>query len=115
MFKSCPLCAVIWATRDDFLSDPSLEIIGYQVNFYHLRAGLFLFNHSCKTTLAIKAGEFFDLYDGPIFTERKTRGPDCPAYCLHESELHVCPAQCECASVREIIQIIKKKEVPAEY
>jgi hypothetical protein len=110
MFKTCPLCKTRWDTRSDFLADPSLKIIGYQVNFNHLSAGLFLFNHSCNTTLAIQAGELFDLYDGPIFTDRKTGGPECPAYCLHESVLHRCPAKCECASVREVIQIIKNKQ-----
>jgi hypothetical protein len=42
------------------------------------------FNHTpCLTTLAIKASEFTDLYDGPIFTERATGTESCPGYCLH--------------------------------
>ncbi len=41
------------------------------------------------------------------FEERKTSGEDCPGYCLHETELRSCPAHCECAYIREIIQRIK--------
>lgn len=90
----------------DFLNDPGLKPIGYQANFEALTAGIFLFNHDCYGTLAIPAGEFGDLYAGPIFKERATGSRECPGYCLHEDELAPCPARCECAYVREILQLI---------
>ncbi|MFC1816982.1 hypothetical protein ACFL0M_13840 [Thermodesulfobacteriota bacterium] len=93
--------------RDNFLSDPGLEIVGYQVDFEELTEGIFLFNHSCRGTIAIQAGEFKYLYDGQIFEERATGSDDCPEYCLLQDELRPCPAKCECAYVREIIQVIK--------
>ncbi len=89
------------------MKDPALCIIGYQVNFDLLTEGFFLFNHSCGTTLAVKAGDFRDLYEGPIYTERMTGTPECPEFCLHRSELRPCPSKCECAYVRGIIQAIK--------
>lgn len=89
------------------MEDPALNLIGYQVNFDYLEEGFFLFNHHCNTTLAIRAGEFKDLYTGPIFSERLTNTDECPEYCLHKEELRPCPAKCECAYIREIIQIIK--------
>lgn len=95
------------------MEDPSPKFVGYQVNFDCLEEGLFLFNHDCDTTLAIRTGIFKDLYHGPIFSERLTNTDECPQYCLHKSELRPCTAKCECAYVREIIQIIKdwpKKE-----
>ena len=104
-FKVCPLCDAVWGSRDDFLRDPDLELIGYQVDFRELTAGLFLLNHSCNGTLAIEAHDFEDLYDGPIFKERSTGSEDCPRYCLHQDELEPCPAECECAYVREIVQV----------
>lgn len=107
IFKRCPTCGFVWSTRDHFLRDPALEIIGYQVNFKKLTLGFFLFNHSCKTSLAIRAVNFGDLYKGPIFQDRATGSEECPGYCLLEHELLPCPAQCECAYVREIVQIIK--------
>jgi hypothetical protein len=81
-------------------------MIGYQPLFEKLTAGLFLFNHSCGTTLATPAEAFQDLYDGPIFTERLNGTEECGGHCLHEDDLGPCPAKCECAYVREIMQVI---------
>jgi hypothetical protein len=115
MFKQCPKCFFEWPRRVDFLADSNLEVIGYQVNYISLKAGIFLFNHDCSGTLAIPAGEFMDLYNGPIFKERATDSPECQGHCLHEEDLASCPARCECAFVREILQLIKNwpKQVEA--
>jgi len=94
-------------TQEEFISELRVNLAGYQVNFSDLVAGLFLFNRSCGTSMAVPAGQFQNLYKGPIFEERLTGGEDCPGYCLREDELRLCPAKCECAYVREIIQIIK--------
>jgi hypothetical protein len=101
------MCKFIWETRAEFLEDANLNIVGYQVNFRNLADGTFLFNHTCGTTLSIEAGRFQDLYGGPIFAERARGGNDCPEYCLRKDELCPCPVECECAYVREVIQIIK--------
>jgi len=106
-FKQCTACGFKWSTRDRFLEDPDIAMVGYQVNFKALLAGFFLFNHSCKTTLAIPAEAFEDLYDGPVFSERATGSEYCQELCLHEENLSPCPARCECAFVREIIQYVK--------
>ena len=106
-FKTCPKCGFAWPTRKAFLEDPSLALIGYQIDFRQLKLGLFLFNHTCKATLAMHANAFWDLYQGTVFVDRATGGPDCPEYCLHQDVLSPCPAQCECAFVREILQVIR--------
>lgn len=108
MFKQCPKCSFQWPRRLDFLQDPDLVPIGYQVNFKSLAAGIFLFNHSCKGTLAIRAHDFQDLYHGPIFKQRATGGPECQEKCLHEADLAPCPARCECSFVREILQVVRQ-------
>ena len=107
VFKKFPLCGFEWDSCEEFLQDDSLKIIGYQANFIELMSGIFLFNHSCKTTLAIKAGDFADLYGGPIFKVKATGSEECPEFCLYQNELVPCPVECECAHVREIIQVIK--------
>ncbi len=107
-FKKCSSCGQIWETRERFVGDPGIDIVGYQVNFPSLEEGLFLFNHSCETTLAIKVSEFKDLYDGPIFSGRLDNTEDCPQYCLYKDNIEHCLAKCECAYVREIIQIVKQ-------
>jgi len=106
-FKKCSKCGFEWRERASFLTDPNLEMVGYQVHFEQLQAGLFLFNHTCRTTLAIEAGEFQDLYDGPIFTEKLTSTGDCQGRCLQPSDLHPCLSKCECAFVRNIAQLIR--------
>jgi len=107
-FKKCSCCDIPWFSRDEFLQDSNLELVGYQANFNHLELGYFLFNHlSCQSTLAIPAGWFKDLYDGPIFAERLTGSGSCPGYCLYEAYLEPCEEKCECAYVRGIIQLIR--------
>lgn len=108
VFKECLPCGNKWFARDDFLEDSSIEITGYQVNLDDLLAGTFLFNHSCGSTLSLSVRYFNGLYEGPIFKERATGSDDCPEYCLYQDQLDKCSARCECAYVRNIIDIIKK-------
>jgi hypothetical protein len=105
-FKHCPACRFEWPSRGDFLGDPDIVLVGYQVNFKALTAGVMLFNHRCKGTLGIYVEDFKDLYDGPVFKACVTGSEECSGYCAHQGNLKPCPAQCECAYVREIIQII---------
>ncbi|MEI6786874.1 MAG: hypothetical protein WCL49_00180 [bacterium] len=108
-FRDCT-CGFSWKTREDFLGDPNISIVGYQVNFEHLREGFFLFNHlenKCFTTMSIQAAEFLDLYNGTIFQERREGSAKCSGQCLHQSNLAPCPAQCECAYVLEVVNLVK--------
>ena len=107
IFKECPACSHVWDTRSDFLADPNVRLKGYQVHFQELSEGLFLFNHECLGTFALSAGAFEDLYEGPVFQEKATGTDQCPGHCLHQSELEPCPSHCECAYVREVMQIVR--------
>jgi hypothetical protein len=109
LFKRCPRCDFEWKTRSSFIADPDIVIIGYQTRFRNLTDGLFYFNHSCNGTMALKVDEFTDLYEGPVYEHRKTGGEDCPGHCLYKDNLDPCPAECECAYVREVIQVIKER------
>jgi hypothetical protein len=117
-FKACPNCHHEWRDRHTFLSDPVINIVGYQVNFGNLVAGFFLFTHDvpdCGTSMAVEAGQFKDMHDGPIFKKRLTETEKCPGYCLQENCLKPCPNECECAYVRDVIQKVKnwpKKPAP---
>ncbi|MCK5850308.1 MAG: hypothetical protein KAH23_05280 [Kiritimatiellae bacterium] len=106
-FKTCTLCHTTWLSRDDFLSDSSVELIGYQVDFEELVAGFFLLNHDCGTTLTVSVAELKELYAGPVFETRRTGTDDCPGHCLRKDDLEPCSAKCECVFVRDIIQIVK--------
>ncbi len=104
IFKRCGCCSASWGSRSDFLSDPEVELVGYQMHCRELLAGFFLFNHSCGTTLCIPAAAFRDFYDGPIFERRLPESGECPGFCIHPESLERCPAACECAFVREILR-----------
>lgn len=106
-FLQCSLCGHVWSSREEFISDPQMTLLGYQVNFTDLNYGLFLFTHTCGTTVSLTVDAFKDFYDGPIFSERATGTEACPGFCLIERELRLCPTRCECAYVREILQILR--------
>ncbi len=106
-FKLCKICNRQWPSRASFINDADVRLIGYQVNLMEIGKGLFLFNHSCDATLSIRAEEFADLYDGPIYIENKNAGNECPGYCLHEADLRPCPARCSCAYVRCILALLQ--------
>ena len=61
----------------------------------------------CGTTMSRDVGSLLSLYDGPVYAERATGSDACPGYCLQPENLERCPAQCACAAVREVIQIVK--------
>lgn len=109
-FKVCPNCADAWLTRDDFIQDRQLELNGYKPDFEKLEYGLFFFTHkkeNCFSTMVIEVVDFRDLYSGEVCSDRETGGENCPGLCLDVKQLGRCDAACECAFVREIMQIIK--------
>lgn len=111
MFKSCNTCGAQWETREAFLSDPDIEAVGYQVFFENLKTGLFLFNHSCGTTLAVEAELVLDLYDGPFHPDRNSaEDRACPGRCLNENILSPCSDECRCAFVSEVLRILSHWE-----
>ena len=116
IFKKCSCCESPWFTREEFLQDENIELIGYQVNFSHLELGYFLFNHlTCESTIAIPAGLFKDLYAGPVYAQRLTGTEVCQGFCKDMEVLEPCDNQCECVYVREIMQIVRdwpKEEYP---
>ncbi len=110
MFKKCNTCKHIWETRRDFIDDENIVLIGYQANFMNLEAGHLYFNHNCKNTIVLSTDQFTDLYNGPIFSESKTGTDECPQFCLRKEELKRCTNECECAYVRDIIQMFDRVE-----
>ena len=111
MFLKCSTCGHQWESREDFISDPLVKLIGYQVNFEDLQSGFFMFNHlaeTCRTTISLRTGLFSDLYHGEIFRERLTGSSECPGYCLYRNNLQSCPARCDCNFIRGVMQAILK-------
>jgi hypothetical protein len=108
IFKKCSCCDAPWFSREEFLQDRNTDLVGYQANFSQLELGYFLFNHlTCESTIAIPAGLFKDLYAGPVFARRMTGTEYCQGLCKDTQALQPCEVQCECAYVRDIMQIIR--------
>lgn len=111
MFKKCTGCGHHWGSRESFLADHAVQLIGYQANFAELDTGYFMFNHlapGCLTTFTIKTGHFRDFYHGEVYRERQAGSLKCPGHCQHEGDLHPCPVKCECGFVRDVMQVILK-------
>ena len=108
MFKQCSVCQHRWDSREDFLADPDLKIIGYQVCLDEAEEGLFLFNHICRTTLALKVFAFEDLYKGKRYDTAALGSDRCSGLCLDMTELKGCDYPCKYAYVRDILQRISK-------
>ena len=113
IFKKCNGCSEVWITQEQFISDKQLGLNGYKANFEKLESGLYFFTHrkpGCYSTMALEVNNFLNLYTGPIYLERKTGSEECPKYCLDKYQLDRCDVSCECAFIREIIQIIKSRK-----
>jgi len=108
-FKMCPKCAYTWKTREDFLEDPSICLIGFQASFEETESGYYLFNHSlrgnpCDTTLAMEVEVFLSLLTRTMFTDIKAKTPICEMHCSSVEDLSQCPVECKNAFAREIMQ-----------
>jgi len=108
-FKICPKCTYAWKTRDHFLEDPFVCLVGLQINFKETESGHYLFNHilesnRCNTTLAVKVEPFLSLYNGPMFREIKFGTPTCEEHCKNVADLDQCPVECKNAVARKIMQ-----------
>lgn len=110
IFKVCPKCSASWESREAFLTDKLVNLIGYQANFKNLDKGLLLFTHmanDCYSTTSIYVSDFDDLYTGVRYTENKALSEVCHQYCIDEKNFDRCDAKCECSYAREIIEIIR--------
>ena len=108
-FKECKTCGLQWESLDQFISDKKINFIGYQARFDLARVGLFLFNHSCGTTLAIPVGEFeqFLHLDTSAFTAGSA---GCLGYCTDVNNLEPCTnTNCKGKPIRDLIQIIRAR------
>ena len=114
-FKSCGKCGQIWHKRADLVRDPELILIGYQPTFADAAEGLLLFTHvarDCGTTLAIKVAEFKDLVPPHAESIKSTGTLVCPSHCLRVRDLQVCSVPCQMGWVRQLIQVLRQREVP---
>lgn len=94
---------------EDFLNDPTVVLLGYQVHFRQMSSGFFLFNHMrCRSTMGLDAGLFTHMSDVPLFNECQLRDTRCPEYCLRSGLSEEPPELCDCSYVQGIVHRIQK-------
>lgn len=106
-FKECPDCGHVWDTREDFLADTQLELIGYRADLVDLIGGRLFAVHKvpgCFSTLTVSLAAFWDLQRGAGHSERLEGDEQCPGHCRDVSDLATCDNPCDCAHAREIVQ-----------
>lgn len=116
--RTCTMCNTSWPDLASLVTDPDLEVVGYQARFDRPHEGLVLVTHMlehCRTTLAISVADLRPLYFGPVYSERMTGSSDCPGLCLLQNRLEECEAQCDMAWVRRVIQFMRRHELPPEW
>jgi len=111
-FKGCSMCGHRWPSRVDFLDDPQVTLVGYQLVSDDPVDGLLLFNHTCGTTLALELSHFADLYRGLTYSRRLANTDSCQRHCTSESDLQRCTNECACAWTREVLQIVRDWPTP---
>ncbi|MEW6535363.1 MAG: hypothetical protein AB1454_07045 [Candidatus Auribacterota bacterium] len=114
VFKQCPYCKHCWSDRDEFLSDPTVKITGYQVHYHNILEGLYTFLHTaddCKASLSLPVWLFVDMHDGTLHDFLLAGTSKCEGKCKRVEDIRMCSQKCSCSYARNIIQKILKYNV----
>ena len=112
-FRKCD-CGQSWETRDEFLQDKMVKIIGYQPDFVSRKYSHFLFFHrakGCGGFIGIRASEFGDLRETAYPKDLCFGEEDCPGYCTDTLDLRVCSVACRNATDREVAARISRRRI----
>jgi hypothetical protein len=60
-FKKCS-CGCRWKSREDFIGDPNIKMLGLQESDSMTISDMYLFNHSCHNTIAVGIHAFAEPY-----------------------------------------------------
>jgi hypothetical protein len=110
-FKDCTKCKHAWTTRDEFLHDDEIVLIGFLANNDEFEKGAYLFNHvpagnTCNTSFGLYVSSFLDMYEGKIYDDLKMGTEDCSGHCAKIDVISNCHAHCRNAVAREIMHKI---------
>ncbi len=105
-FRACGMCHKQWATRQDFIADPKLRLLGLQAVPHHADGNLLVFEHDCGTTVSVLAWRLRDLLPAE---DRGEEGlpllygsEGCKGYCTRLEELSACDRSCSNARDRRL-------------
>ena len=110
------MCGKVWETFNEFLSDPDIKVNGYQAFLREPEKGLILFTHDredCGTTVSFEPGRLIKYYDIPRYPESQFGTEACEGHCLVQTDLEACSQNCSMRWVRDLIQLLRNKQLPA--
>lgn len=112
-FRRCQ-CGQKWKTRDDFLHDRKVKIVGYQPDFVTKKYNHFLFQHrakSCGQFFGVRASDFGELREKECPNELCAGQEGCPGYCMNTFDLRVCSVTCRNASDRRLASKLRSRRI----
>jgi hypothetical protein len=112
------MCRKAWATREDFLEDPSLKLLGLQVVAELPDANLIVWEHECGTSVSVLARRMHDLLSPPVDGDTwplplLLNSPDCQQLCTSLENLLACDRPCRNAFDRRVmawlVQMVERR------
>ncbi|MFZ5434615.1 MAG: hypothetical protein ACOZB3_12685 [Calditrichota bacterium] len=116
VFATCSSCGMQWENLSDFLNDRQVVLNGYQVTLPNPDDGLFLWTHrnaTCRTTFSVGVAKFKQLYLADIPRESLHGTEVCMRLCDDSSNLSPCSQACRLRWVRDVIQLLRARKMPA--
>jgi len=116
-FRTCGMCRRSWATREEFLEDPALKLLGLQVVAELPDANLIMWEHECGTSVSVLARRLRDLLgpvDGGAWPLPLLLGSkDCQQLCTKLENLGACDRPCRNAFDRRVtawlVQMVERR------
>jgi hypothetical protein len=116
-YRTC-VCGHTWKTREKFLADRNVTIVGYQPDFVNHKYNHFLFKHrakGCGEFFGVRASDFNDLREAGCPSGLCFGKEPCPGYCKETGNLRVCSVTCRNASDRIVASKIRRRRALIEF
>jgi len=108
-FRTCGSCRRHWPTAAAFLEDAGVRVVGLQVAQHLPDANLIIFEHSCGSSVSVRAARLRFLLADP---DEGSDLPDmfdseeCQGLCKRLEEWKVCDRPCANARDRQLLQMV---------
>ncbi len=114
LFKVCNGCGKRWQTAEQFILDPSLQLVMYQAVFGEVEYGLFVLTHDvpeCQSSISVSVG----MFRGLVPRDHQESGfldPKCEDRCFSQMDLAPCNVDCSMKWARDVMQCLKEHKLP---
>ena len=113
-FTHCTSCGAGWSTVEDFVTDPSIELIGCQASLLSPDRSVYIFahhGHECDDTIEVHAGALKEFAFNLDLSARAAGGPTCNHACFASGDLAPCAVNCYMRWVRDLIPMLQNKSL----